>query len=347
MSDPNTIRILVLSGGGERGHYQNEFMNAYCDRYSITKTEIWKEFDCIAGTSIGGINGAAYAKGYSPLDIRPFFEEKGKSLFTIRDLPVGCNANRYSNRPNIAQKIGLIGINDPFYKSPCGADSNFGDKILQDALIEKFGNATIQELLTTVLIPAVAENSRQFVHFSNYNNTTFYQGQNELIRNVLRATSAAPLYLPSFTFNGQVYIDGGVFENNPAASAIALMKMKKKNSTRICIMIIGTGRGQYTFDGTPDPTSEEQTLAVKLSTLFNQASDGQSEAVKRDIIIQSSSYSLEKTYSFISDPLLDPTLNTELDNTDPSFLTYLKNLAISEVTNRGAELDAFRLRFTA
>lgn len=346
MSDPNTVKILNIIGGGQRGHLPNEWLDLLFGRWGINKTEVWKHFDIICGASIGGIIGAALAYGYSPADIRPFFTEQGKRLFTIRTVPIGCDADSDSNTPNLAQKAALLALSDPFYKSPCAPDagnSNFGDNILQSSLVQKFGDATMQALKTNVIIPSVRSNLKQFVMFSNYNNP-FYIGQNEKIRDVLRATSAAPIYLPEYTFGGNVHDDGGLFANNVTLEAYQFAKIRFPKANRFCVVSAGTGRGQYTFDPAQTPTDAPQSLATKAASLLGQTMDGQSESVDRAFKIKSSPYTLDQVYYLTFNPALDSSLDTALDNTKPAFLSYLTNLAQTSFNNDLANIDEFITR---
>lgn len=211
--DRRTIRILSLDGGGVRGYLSLKFLQRFVQQWGIAGNELWKYFDVIAGTSIGGIQALGYAYGKSPDELEPFFLEKAKRIFTIRSVPIGCDADSDSNRPNMLQKIALIVLNDPFYLSACPPDagnSNYGSNILQQVLVDNFGSDTMGTLKTKAVIPAYEKDTSKYVVFSNYSGPSFI-GQNEAIVNVARATSAAPVYLPKHSFNGHDYIDGGVY----------------------------------------------------------------------------------------------------------------------------------------
>jgi len=54
MADPNTLRILSLDGGGMKGLYSATFMKNFVQLWGIDPYEIWKYFDVITGTSVGG-----------------------------------------------------------------------------------------------------------------------------------------------------------------------------------------------------------------------------------------------------------------------------------------------------
>jgi patatin-like phospholipase/acyl hydrolase len=75
---------------------------------------------------------------------------------------------------------------------------------------------------------------------------------------VALATSAAPVYLPpieltspiSTKLNG-LFLDGGIYQNNPSQFGYTLGKMTKPNANRACILSVGTGEGEYGFDNDP------------------------------------------------------------------------------------------------
>lgn len=343
MSDPNTQFLINSDGGGVRGYASNEFLSLFFARWGVNQNEIWKRASIMGGASMGGIEVAALAAGYSPADIRPFFTEQAKRLFTIRRIPVGCNADSDSNTPNLAQKAALIAINDPFYKSPCAPDagnSNFGDNILQTALVDKFGDSLMSSLKCPVVIPAVRDNLKQFVMFSNYENP-FYEGSNEKIRDVLRATSAAPCYLPNYSFGGNRYVDGGLFANRMALEIYNAAKMKNPLTNRFCILSAGTGKGQYNFDPSEPPANDVESVTTSLTSLFGQTMDGQIESVDRIMRMKASPYTLDQVYYLNLNIDFPPNVNKALDNTAEDFLAYMLNLVQTTFNNNLANIDEF------
>ena len=49
------IRLLSWDGGGIRGLFSATFLEKFCNDAGINGNELWKYFDIICGTSIGGI----------------------------------------------------------------------------------------------------------------------------------------------------------------------------------------------------------------------------------------------------------------------------------------------------
>lgn len=412
MADPNTIRILEFDGGGERGYLSACWFQKFVQQWGIDPTTIANYFDVICGTSIGGIISLGLAYGRTPDDnpttgMLQFFTEKGPYIFSLSSIIP-------SWRPNAVTKAGLVVANIPFYQSSGPTAPYYGAGLLVDTVQTIFGSSTLQDLNTNVVVPAYRQDTNTFTLFSNAN-VSGYVGQNELISNIALATSAAPAYLPAWTFGGHTYIDGGVFQNNPASLGVALGKALKPTSNRVCVLSIGTGLGTIGFDNSgsagiplaPSPLSTttssatvvvtvpttsiltngqnvtisgatatggisainlnitaaisiinstsfsytagasasstttgggssvivdyitdppDQSIIETLISIFEIGLTGGQESVAKALEIESI-YTLDKFYYYRFNPVLDPTKNTELDNTDTSILEYYSDTA--------------------
>ena len=85
MSDPNTLRILELDGGGERGYLSLKFLQLFLNQWlGPSITNIAPYFDVICGTSTGGIMALALASGQNPSDLNSFFNVE---IFKKKHLP--------------------------------------------------------------------------------------------------------------------------------------------------------------------------------------------------------------------------------------------------------------------
>ena len=71
--DCNTVRVLSLDGGGIRGYLSLKWLQRFISQWGVNGNELWKYFDVICGTSIGGIAALSYAYGKSPDELKPFF----------------------------------------------------------------------------------------------------------------------------------------------------------------------------------------------------------------------------------------------------------------------------------
>lgn len=340
MYDPNTLRILSFDGGGERGYMSLSWFKNFVNLWGIDPATLASKFDVICGSSIGGIMGLAFAFGKTPDELLPFFTVQGPYIFSLTSLTP-------SVRPNLAAKVALILTNTPFYQSSGPTEADYGSGLLSATISSIFGSHTMQDLQTGVLISSFQQDTSKFVLFSNANYSD-YIGQNELITNVALATSAAPLYLPFPTFNGHTYLDGGVYQNDPARLGNSLAKSFKPTATRCCVLSIGTGIGKMGFDSVSiadvgDPVSD---AISRLYSYFEIAQTGGQESVSKAFYIESQ-YSLSQLYYYRFQPQLDLTLDTDLDNTDPAILTYYLNTANTEFNNDLSNITAFLGHLTA
>lgn len=344
MADPNTLRILELDGGGERGYLSLNFLIKFIQQWGISPSAIAQNFDVICGTSIGGILSLALAFGKTPAELSPFFTEDGPLLFSTNGTP--------SNRATTVDKLLAFAPLNPYsgvpFYSTQGTTNTYGSNLLVTKLQNMFTTNTMQNLLTNVVIPTYKVTLRDDLTLSSgtytlCSNVTVpgFVAQNELISNVALATSAAPFYLPSLSvtaanpndssyLNGR-YIDGGVYANNPASFGWNLAQILKPTARRCCILSIATGLGEMGFDdpSTPSPRladSDPLVSVTNLFALFDVAATGGQESVAKSLLLESR-YTLNKLYYYRFQPVLDPTKDTELDNTDPDILQYYVDTA--------------------
>jgi len=74
-------------GGGERGYLADKFLIQFVQLWGIDPGDIWKHFDVICGTSIGGILALALAAGRTPEQLLPFFTNQGPYIFSTNGTP--------------------------------------------------------------------------------------------------------------------------------------------------------------------------------------------------------------------------------------------------------------------
>lgn len=361
MSDANTIRVLELDGGGERGYLSLKFLEKFIQQWGVDPAKIWQEFDVICGTSIGGIMALGLATGLTTTEISPFFTDQGPLIFSTNGTP-----SNTATTTNKLLSLTVTGV--PFY-STAGTADTYGSNLLVSTIQDTFGTKNMQNLLTNVIIPTYKVdivggniNTGTYTLCSNVSYPDFV-GQDELISNIALATSAAPFYLPSLLIssgspnnpgflNGR-YIDGGVYQNNPSAFGFTLGQILKPNATRCCVLSLGTGLGEMGFD---DPTASLRTslsadadpiISIRnLFSLFDVAGTGGQESVAKNLFLEST-YTLNQFYYYRFQPILDPTLDTELDNTTPAILDYYNTTATNWFNNDIENISTFIGHLTA
>jgi uncharacterized protein len=388
MSDPNTLRVLEIDGGGERGYLALKFFNQFLQCWNITSEDIWKHFDVICGTSIGGILALALAAGRTPDQLLPFFTEQGPYIFSTNGTA--------SSTASIFTKAGVLLLPSVFGNTFYGtsAGTPYGSALLyktirnmlkEDPNDPTSRDLTLQDLKTNVIIPAYQYDTLSYVTFSNLNYAEFI-GNTALASDVALSTSAAPFYLPIYSFGGHSYSDGGIYQNNPAGFGRVLAQSIKKNAKRMCVLSIGTGLGQQGFYDPaseavefarlikrslktqllvepsmlirhpelnrvffdPPEEDEEEAASVELIfKLFNIATTGGQESVARTLLLDSL-YTRNKLYYYRFQPRLDTVNNnTELDNTTTEILRYYEQTAQSWFENDITNISNFLGHLTA
>lgn len=195
-------RILSLDGGGIRGLVTCRWLAGVDTALRAAgKPEIPRSFDLLAGSSTGGLVACGLALGRAPDELARLYRERRHEIFpgltrrlwsrTARLLSQGPSAPRYDGRG------------------------------LEAVLADTFGDARLGDLPVPTLVTAYDTISRKPVVFKS-----FKPGHADLrVRDVCRATSAAPTYFPAHPMRVEgverALIDGGIVANNPTACAIA------------------------------------------------------------------------------------------------------------------------------
>jgi hypothetical protein len=318
MADSKTLRVLALPGGGTRGIFQNKFMELLCQQAGINPNEIWKLYDVICGSSVGAINGAGYAAGFNPSQMRDFYINDAPWIFSTSSIFP-------SVRPSILSKVATLLLGGSFYSND----------ILIQRLTEEFGTKTMQDLKTNVLFTSYAPGTESPILFSNLNFPSSI-GQDYLVKDVVLSSAAPPIYFPAYPINGIPLIDGGVWLNNPASMGLSVGKSIKPNATRFCITTVGTGRGDIGFDTEPIPPTPNPgdppspPFYNNMYFLFKQIGRGiaaPAEAVSKDLEIQGA-FTSNNTFPYYFQADLEESEDTELDNTSTHFFNYIEQAAV-------------------
>ena len=246
------IKILSVDGGGIRGIIPGTIL-AQLERILQQKSNSTRKlgdyFDMIAGTSTGGILSCIY--------LMP--DEEGKAKYSAQDAVdlYIKNGHTIFDR-NLGQKLtNVAGM----------VHAKYSDEPLYRLLTTYFGDVTLDKLIKPSLITSYDITERRAVFFTSADARTdnIY---NFYVRDVARATSAAPTYFsPAHiqSLNGQMFalVDGGMFANNPALCAYAEArslefskffndpgKKDKPSAADMIIVSMGTGsvKKRYRYD---------------------------------------------------------------------------------------------------
>ena len=218
------IRVLAIDGGGIRGVIPAQILvhieEIIREISRNEKAKISDYFDLVAGTSTGGILTAlilAPDPGYSAKDMVKLYKEHGAEIFM---------------RSIATKTIDPGGLFHPLYQH----------QAIERILKEYLGDLKISDLKRPCLIPTynIETGTATFISSIGILQNPEYDCN---VRNVIRATTAAPTYFAPTAKNEDAFIDGGMFANNPALCAyIEATKFPSEPRPQdIMILSLGTG----------------------------------------------------------------------------------------------------------
>lgn len=186
------FRILSLDGGGIRGTFTASFLAALEEH---TGKRLVEHFDLIAGTSTGGIIALALGLDIPAKEVRDRYVEMGDQVFPATGARLRGLRHWFRTRRSSAKLRGLL-------------DDVFDDRQLGEAS-------------TRLVIPSFNAVQGEIHLFKTAHHPRFTRDYKERARDVGLATSAAPTYFSVFsTDDGNRFVDGGVWANNPVAVAV-------------------------------------------------------------------------------------------------------------------------------
>lgn len=199
MIDEKNFKILSIDGGGIKGLYSAVILADFEERYG----KLSKHFDLICGTSTGGIIALAIATGIPAKQIVNLYIENGPSIF-----PYKVKSSRFWGK--IKQT---------------SFSSKYPESRLREALTNVFGNKTLADCETNVLIPVsnITTGLPRIIKNDHSPNLTLDNGHT--LVDVAMATTAAPTYFPIQSISTmpkpeEQFVDGGLFANNPSLHGI-------------------------------------------------------------------------------------------------------------------------------
>ena len=229
------MRVLSIEGGGMRGLYSAAYLSLLARRYAekrkLQNLDIGKGFDLITGTSTGGILACALAADIPLERVVELYRKSGPYIFP-KKLPT---------------RIGLDLILQMRTRSRhlrAGADA------LESALAAEFGETTLGEIwknrMIALAIPALEmSHYRALVFKTPHLPDKLHRDRRYKLVDVCLATTAAPIYRSMARIKNpdtpnRVFVDGGLWANNPVlVGLIEALEMTKKGD-RIEIYCLGT-----------------------------------------------------------------------------------------------------------
>jgi hypothetical protein len=196
MKENKPFKILSIDGGGIKGLYSASILKRLEEK---SKKKSGDCFDMICGTSTGGIIALGLASGKEASDLVDLYNLNGNKIFPTAKYKI---FRFFQKRWNGAKQVLFWG--------------KFSAKPLTRILKENFGTTTLGELNNLVCIPSfnLISGMPRVFKFPHKEGGFFMDKKIPLVDAAL-ATSAAPTYLPIHNYKDTLYIDGGVWANNP------------------------------------------------------------------------------------------------------------------------------------
>lgn len=179
----------------------------------------------IAGTSTGGIMALGLGLHLPASKIEKLYREDGKKIF---------------HRPWLWRHF-------PFLKRfRHYRRSLYNHQNLENVLFREFGDKTLGDSSTRLVIPAFMSPKTEIAVFKTDHHPDYKHDFEAKAWEVARATSAAPTYLSGHTYDDVMFLDGGVWANNPVMVAI-VDALSAYDITREQVIILSIGTGNFPF----------------------------------------------------------------------------------------------------
>jgi hypothetical protein len=273
------VRILSIDGGGIRGIIPARILEVIEERMGKQCSHL---FHLIAGTSTGGIIACGLGIGKTAKDMADLYSKEGATIF----------------HRSLWDKVTTIeGLSNPDYDS----------SPLEAILAKQLGGSMLSDVRDThLLIPSYAIQLPYdqpgvgvgvmsprapyfFKSWRAWDSRIDADGDpkkwNFFLRDVARATSAAPTYFrPALITNeaGDKYgmIDGGVFANNPALSALVSAYKMFPDAEQYMVISLGTGALERPI---PYDQAANWGLVHWARPILNVLFDGNADTICYDI----------------------------------------------------------------
>lgn len=212
------FKILSIDGGGIKGILPAQIL-AEIEVELCNGKPISSYFDMITGTSTGGILAIGLAAGVSARDLLSMYLDRGSEIFPKKG------------------KVLLSPLSTIHDRGP-----------LESIVRETLGKKKFGEANTRLCIPSLYNEGepvmRKTAHHPDYKKDHARE-----MASIALETSAAPLFLGGYKESEEIFLDGGLFINNPIMAAVvdtlACYQIQRHN---ISVLSIGCGHTPLTFD---------------------------------------------------------------------------------------------------
>lgn len=350
-----TIKILSIDGGGIRGLIPALILNEIEQRTGKKTSEL---FDLLAGTSTGGIIAIGLnvtdphtGKPYAAQKIAGLYEDNGAKIF---------------QKKHLIPAVGAL------------LDESYYHQGLEEVLESYFGNADLKSTPAELLITSYDIEHRKPFYFLSREAKLNPHQENFHLRDIARATSAAPTYFEPHPLSNHHYkhlalVDGGVFANNPAllaySEAINIKRWRDYQAeqspyAQTRSIDAGASNSRDFSAGLPEYLAPDQapdffmlslgTGQCRQSYPYSEAKDWGLVGWARpmlDILMQGVSESVDYQMQYILPPTRDgrkhyfrlspdiPAENTEMSDVSAANMQALKDIASEFIQRQSSTID--------
>jgi uncharacterized protein len=253
-------KVLSIDGGGIRGIIPAMVLTEIERRTGKRTAEV---FDLVAGTSTGGILALGLTKPgedggpeYSARKLIALYETEGGRIFDR----------------SVWHRIHSVGGL---------AEEKYPATGIEEVALEYFGDVRLSQAHKEVLVTAYEIEKRGPWFFKRRHALDRKEGFNPFMREVVRATSAAPTYFEPLqlkvgSLGNRAFIDGGVHSNNPAMCAYVEARKIHPGENDFLVLSLGTGEPTREM---PYEEVEGWGLALWAQPILNVVFDGVADTV--------------------------------------------------------------------
>ncbi|MEZ5670712.1 MAG: patatin-like phospholipase family protein [Alphaproteobacteria bacterium] len=315
------FKVLSIDGGGIRGVIPGVLLQYLEEEAGRGIAEM---FDLMVGTSTGGIlaTGLSAPKAddkprYSAAEMLAFYVERGAEIF----------------HRSLWRGITSVG----------GAtDEQYDHRPLERLLKQYLGDATLAECLVPIVVTSY-DIERREPYFFKTRRAREKKDRNHYLRDVARATSAAPTFFEPAVVKGmasntsrRVLVDGGVFVNNPGMCAYVEAYAHGARHEDIIVVSLGTGTATRRI---PYDDAKDWGAIGWIRPIISVMMDGAADAADyqlRQILPDSDAGQDQRYFRFDTD--LDLALD-DMDAANAGNIQALKDEAQQIVEKQGRELE--------
>ncbi len=327
------IKILSIDGGGIRGVIPGVILmqveKIIQQKVKDPSAKLADYFDFFAGTSTGGILAGIYLCPDEKNPNKPRFTAEQAVELYLRRGPLIFNSSTWKRLTSFG------GLNEEKYS----------ELVLEKYLRAYFRDIKLSELVKPCLIAAY-EIERRHPFFFSRDDAREFTDKDFYIRDVARATSAAPIYFKASqisSMSGSLFsfVDGGLVANNPAMCGLTeVLKTNAKEYAPwpiedVVLLSMGTGIKKTPIEY---KAAREFGALGWIKPILHIVSSGNNEIVDYQAKQLFKNAGVRDQYLRLS-PLLN-TASADMDDASPENMKALKEAGLQCAEENQQKIEA-------